>query len=233
MHRESATWRLVRTLGRDIVRGAYAADEAFPIEQTLSETHKLSRSVIREVVKILAAKGLIVSRTKIGIRVRPRSDWNWLDPDVLDWISASDLSPAFLAELLQLRRAVEPEAAALAASAGTPDQIDAIETAYMRMVAASQGLDDALESDVEFHTALLRASGNRLFAQLGRHVGTALRAGIRLTNRAAGDRVGNLADHHAILLAIRRGDPLAARQCAITLIDGAFVYVAHLSAEAV
>jgi DNA-binding FadR family transcriptional regulator len=231
MHRESATWRLVRTLGRDIVRGAYAADEAFPIEQTLSEMHGLSRSVIREVVKILAAKGLIVSRTKVGIRVRPRNEWNWLDPDVLDWISATDLSPDFLTELLQLRRAVEPEAAALAAANATPDQIKAIEIAYQRMVAASQGLDDALESDVEFHTALLRASGNRLFAQLGSHVGTALRAGIRLTNRVAGNRVGNLGEHEAIVRAIQRGDAAAARHCAITLIDGAFGYVARLMAK--
>jgi DNA-binding FadR family transcriptional regulator len=228
MHHDSATWRLVRTLGRDIVRGAYAADEAFPIEQTLSETHGMSRSVIREVVKILAAKGLIVSRTKIGIRVRPRSEWNWLDPDVLDWLAATDLSPAFLTELLQLRRAIEPEAAALAAAQGKGDRIAAIARAYQRMHAASLGLDDTLESDVEFHTALLHASGNRLFAQLASHVSVALRAGIRMTNQAAGNRVANLAEHEALLLAIKRGDVQGARQCAVLVIDGAFSVLERL-----
>ncbi|QMW24415.1 FadR/GntR family transcriptional regulator [Sandaracinobacteroides saxicola] len=216
--RESATWRLMRTLGHDIVRGVHPPDRPFPIEQALSERHALSRSVIREAVKILAAKGLVTSRPRIGIRVRPRTEWNLLDPDVLDWIAASR-DPTFLLELLQMRRAVEPEAAALAAGLRDARLIDAIGAAYRRMAAAADGGDDPLESDVAFHCALLNASGNRLFAQLGNLVRTALGSAIHETNRAAGVRVGDLAEHEAILVAVRAGDAAGARTATRAMID--------------
>jgi DNA-binding FadR family transcriptional regulator len=219
MKRESATWRLTRVLGTEIVSGIHRPGDPFPIEHALSQTHDLSRSVVREAIKILAAKRLIVSRPKIGIRVRPRADWNMFDPDVLEWIGGMELDDVFLLELLQMRCAVEPEAAALAAL--TPDSpgVAALGTAFDRMVAASNGLDDPLESDVAFHRALLDASGNRMFAQLGNLVSAVLRAGIRYTNRVAGRRIGRLDDHEKLLIAIRSGNSDLARHASRTMLE--------------
>jgi DNA-binding FadR family transcriptional regulator len=210
----------MRTLGRDIVRGVYPPDQPFPIEQSLSESHSLSRSTVREAVKLLAGKGLVTSRPKIGIRVRPRHEWNLLDSDVLDWTAGSP-NPHFLIELLQMRRAVEPEAAALVAANGNRELIATIEAAFQRMVAASEGLDDPLESDVAFHCAILTASENGLFAQLANLVRTALRSTIKQTNRAAGVVIGDLDDHKRILDAIVKGDTNESRKAAIALVDGA------------
>jgi len=123
----------VDLLGEDIVSGRYAVGAALPPEPMLCETLGVSRTVIREAVKSLAAKGLLVTGPKLGTRVLPEEHWNWFDPDVVAWQSSAGLSREFLRDLQELRRLVEPAAVRLAAERATSQDIAEIEAASIGM----------------------------------------------------------------------------------------------------
>lgn len=203
------TYGLHEALGRAIVVGDYDA-RPFPNEADIVREHGVSRSVTREAVKMLAAKGLLGARPKQGTFVRPQDEWNLLDPDVLRWLLEREASIDLLRHFNELRVGVEPEAAALAARGGSPEQLAAITAGLQRMIAAERGDDDTLEADIAFHVAVLRASNNPFFVQLRDMVSTALRTSIRLTNRIAG-RTASIAEHTAVRDAIGAHDADAAR----------------------
>lgn len=203
------TYGLLDTLGRAIVTGAYN-DVPFPTEAELAKQQGISRSVTREAVKMLTTKGLLSARPRQGTIVQPISSWNLFDPDVLNWLLDRRFSIDLLREFNQLRIAIEPEAAALAAAVAGEAHKNAIRTGLDRMKAAEQGDDDPLESDIAFHVAVLRASNNAFFAQFRDVVGAALRTSIRFTNRVVG-RTASIADHAAVLDAIEAGDAERAR----------------------
>ena len=204
------TRRLVDTLGIAIVTGTYGPGRPFPTEAQLCIERGASRSVLREAVKMLTAKGLLSARPRRGTIVEPEAYWNLLDPDVLRWTLERKFSPELLAEFTQMRLAIEPRAAMLAAHQATPAALQAIEHALERMRAAENGTDDPLESDIAFHVAVLSASGNRLYAQLRDLVATALRFSIPLTNRTKGVALANVADHRRVYTAIVAGNGVRA-----------------------
>lgn len=211
------THGLVDRLGRAIVTGKY--DDAPPLtEAELAQEYGVSRSVIREALKMLAAKGLLGARPRQGTVVEPPSSWNLFDNDVLHWLLERGFSIDLMAQFNQLRAAIEPEGAALAARAATPSGIASIEAGLTRMMRAEQGLEDALEADIAFHVAILQASGNPFYLQLCEVVDTALRTSIRLTNRLEG-RPADLADHAEVLDAIRARDIDRSRSAMRALID--------------
>jgi len=142
--------------------------------------------------------------------VQPATNWNLFDTDVLRWLLERQFSIELLRQFNQLRVAIEPEAAALAARVGTAEDLARINHGLERMEAAEQGLEDTLEADIAFHVAILRASGNPFYAQFRDVVSTALRTSIRFTNRLKG-RSANVADHAAVRDAIDARDPEAAR----------------------
>jgi DNA-binding FadR family transcriptional regulator len=119
-------------LGVEIVSGRYPVGQAIPNEVALGEALGVSRTVVRESVKSLAAKGLVVTSQKVGSKVQPSDAWNWFDPDVILWQSRVGLTADFLRDLQDLRRLVEPAAVKLAAERATPEDIAAIEAAYDR-----------------------------------------------------------------------------------------------------
>lgn len=205
------THQLVHDLGLAIVQGQYAVNAALPSEADICKQFGVSRSATREAVKMLAAKGLLTSRPRQGIRVLPEARWNMFDTDVLGWLLNSRPSLELLLEFTQMRRGVEPNAAALAAENATPEAIADIEAALQRMKDAEAGLDDALESDIRFHTAILAASGNRFFAQMSAFVETALRVSIRFTNAMKGVAGADVGAHAQILNAIKKRNPRVAR----------------------
>jgi DNA-binding FadR family transcriptional regulator len=207
---------LCETLGRAIVAGAF--DEGFPTEAELSRRHGLSRSVTREAVKMLTAKGLLSARPKVGTAVEPGDRWNLLDPDVLRWQLERKISLDLLRQFSELRLAIEPAAAALAAEVPNNPGIAAIEHAFARMEAADRGEDDVLDADIQFHVAILKAVQNPFFAQFEELVRTALHTSIQLTNRVAG-RSANVQQHGEVLEAIRTGDSERARATMYRLID--------------
>ena len=224
------TYRIVEDLGIAIVTGRYSANNPFPVEAELCRQYGVSRSILREAVKMLTAKGLLGARPRHGTWVQPEESWNLLDPDVLRWMLERKLSLELLIELNQIRLAVEPIAAALAALGGNPARKAAVMAAINRMAAADRGDDDPLASDIAFHLSVMRAAGNRFYTQLCGLIETALRFSIRTTNYFKGVKLASVADHRKVADAILAGDAPAAEvamrgliQEALDLIRGAAV----------
>ncbi len=215
------THQVTYQLGAAIVRGEYGVNDPLPTEAELCEQFDISRSVIREAVKMLTAKGLISSRPRQGIRVQPNNRWNMFDEDVLEWTLSSRPSLDLLREFTELRIGIEPEAAILAARKQNRERIADVEKALLRMEAAERGNDDPLEADIAFHTAILIASENRFFIQLRSFIQTALRVSIASTNQMKGVAVASEADHRTVYEAIARGDVEGAGKASVALLEEA------------
>lgn len=200
---------MLDALGRAIVIGVYDA-QPFPTEAELARQYGVSRSVTREAVKMLTAKGLLSARPRQGTIVQAASSWNLFDTDVLHWLLERKFSVDLLRQFNELRIGIEPEAAALAAAGSTPAEQSAIAMGLARMVAAEEGNDDPLEADIAFHIAVLEASRNPFYNQFRDMVATALRTSIRFTNRIKG-RSASVEDHRAVHTAIVAGDVAGAR----------------------
>jgi DNA-binding FadR family transcriptional regulator len=211
------TFRMLDALGRSIVTGRYEGCR-FPTEAELAGEHEVSRSVTREAVKMLTAKGLLSARPRTGTVVQPASSWNLFDPDVLRWLLERKFSLDLLRQFSELRVAIEPEAAALAARGGEAPALAAIRAGYARMEAAEAELDDPLEADIAFHIAVLEASGNPFYRQFRDLVATALQTSIRFTNRFKG-RTASLPAHRAVIEAIEARDGDGARAAMAAIID--------------
>jgi DNA-binding FadR family transcriptional regulator len=209
---QNLTTSIADDLGSAIVVGKYTAKNPFPVESTLCEQFNASRPVLREAVKMLTAKGLLSARPRRGTRVEPEENWNLLDPDVLRWILERKFSLNLLLEFAEIRRAIEPAAAHLAARRGDALSIHEIGKAVERMKASEAGYDDALESDIAFHLSILRASDNRFYYQFQNLVKTALKISIRFTNKFKGVEVADAADHEKVYLAIKAGKPEEAKE---------------------
>lgn len=203
------THGLLDALGRAIVTGQFD-DGLFPTEAELAKLHGVSRSVTREAVKMLTAKGLVSARPRQGTMVQPRSSWNLFDTDVLRWLLNRKFSIDLLRQFNQLRSAIEPEAAALAAMLADESELAAINAGLERMKAAESGGDQILEADIAFHVAVLKGSKNPFFAQFQDVVSTALRSSIQFTNRIKGHSA-SIPDHAAVAHAIARRQPDKAR----------------------
>jgi DNA-binding FadR family transcriptional regulator len=216
----SLTWGIVHDLGVAIVTGRYSETNPFPIEGDLCKQYKVSRSILREAVKMLTAKGLLGARPRHGTWVQPETHWNLLDPDVLRWLLERKFSPALLIEFTEIRLAMEPAASALAAGKANAAQKAEILAALERMRAAERGQDEPLAADIAFHVAVLRASGNRFYSQLTELSETALRFSIRRTNAYKG-RTASVADHARVADAILAGDAAEAEAAMRALIQDA------------
>lgn len=203
------TFGLLDAVGRDIVTGVYDG-KRFPTEAEMAHQNGVSRSVTREAMKMLTAKGLISAWPRKGTEVQPQKNWNLFDPDVLRWLLERKFSFALLLEFCELRLAIEPMAAELAARRGSAAAKAGIAAEFARMCAAASDKDDVLEADIAFHRAVLRAGGNAFYAMFDEVVATALRTSIRLTNTIHGHSA-SLPQHEAVLRAIERSDPDAAR----------------------
>jgi DNA-binding FadR family transcriptional regulator len=218
---QNLTYSIVHDLGVAIVTGVYSKQNPFPIEAELCRKYGASRTALREAVKMLTSKGLLGARPRQGTWVQPEENWNLLDPDILGWLLERKFSPALLIEFSEVRLAVEPAAAALAARVAGSAEKEAVLRGIERMQAAERGEDDPLESDIAFHVAVLRASRNRFYAQLTELTATALRISIRTTNRYKGVRLASVADHKKVADAIVTGKPAIAAEAMRKLIQEA------------
>lgn len=214
------TQAIVQDLGVGVVTGRFG-HTSLPTESELCETYGAARTILREAVKVLAAKGLITSRPRHGISIAPEDNWNLLDPDVLYWTLERRFSLPLLIEFTQIRLSVEPGAAALAAVAASETDKDAIRQAIVRMYAAERGEDDALASDIAFHVAVLHASNNRFYRQLREMIATALQVSIHRTNQLKGVKIASARDHEKVAKLILAGDAEAAAEAMRKLIQGA------------
>ena len=204
-------------LGSRIVRGEIKPGGAFPIEAELGQEFGASRSVIREAVKSLAAKGLLESRTRTGIRVLPPERWNLFDLDVLEWRYTSMPPEHFFRELFEIRRMIEPEAAAFAAERATSAEIVAIESAYDAMETSKATTDDAIAADLLFHQSILAAGHNALLLQMGSLIGVGLLVSYRISKDPFTLFLGK---HKDVLVAIKERKPDVARKAMDVLLTG-------------
>ena len=168
---------VVDTLGRRIAEGFYTEGQTLPVEQDLAGSLGVGRNALREAVKLLSGKGLISTAPRSGTRIRPREDWNMLDPDVLSWhADPRTATPEFLLSLLEARRIIEPKAAELAAVRGTREDMASILSAYERMEKARDDPQARMAADIDLHAAILKASHNALLANFRYAVTAYLRA---------------------------------------------------------
>jgi DNA-binding FadR family transcriptional regulator len=207
----SHTARVVEQLGLDIVSGRQAEGSLLPGDAELIERHGVSRTVLREALKTLSAKGLVQAKARIGTRVRGRGDWNLFDPDVLIWHARIGFAPDFLDHLGEMRMALEPEAAALAAGRATPGQIRDIRDWVERMGAASP--QDFVHFDLGFHLAVAAAAGNPFFLSISTLIEVALVAMLTVSSPADNPQrlLVSVAKHRAIADAIAERDADRAR----------------------
>jgi DNA-binding FadR family transcriptional regulator len=212
--------QLAARLGRDIVIGVFPPGSLLPSAAEMGERFSASRTALREAYSRLSGKGLIVARPRIGTRVRLKTDWNLLDPEVLAWHLSSEPEGHFVDDLFTLRQAIEPVAAEIAATVRTSDGLTRIADAFARMERLRNGDGDLIGADVDFHVAILAATENHFLAALGGLIQAALECSFRFTwIGAASIRDDRLEQHRGILAAIGEGAPAAARARMVELLN--------------
>ncbi|CAL9399911.1 FadR/GntR family transcriptional regulator [Streptomyces sp. NPDC057838] len=214
--------RVLDTLGPEITAGEYPPGSVLRTDE-LAQRFDVSRSVMREAVRVLESMHLVESRRRVGVTVRPRSEWNVYDPQVIRWRLAGADRPQQLRSLTVLRSAIEPVAAGLAARHATSEQCAELTECALGMVAHSRGhkLEGYLFHDVAFHRVILSASGNEMFARLGDVVAEVL------TGRTQHDVMFEDPDPAAVTLhvqvaeAVRAGDAARAEELTREITVGA------------
>ncbi len=202
---------LANKLGTEIVGGVYAPGSLLPNEIELRDRFGVSRTALREAYRVLTAKGLIASRPKVGTRVRPKADWNMLDPDVLAWHLQVAPTDEFVADLFLLRQMVEPPAAAMAAKSRHAETLARIANAYADMERFKDGSGDLIGADLRFHQSILEATGNYFIGALGGLIHASLIGIFHLGwEGAAVMQDHRLLQHWAVFEAIHDGKPEAA-----------------------
>ena len=195
--------QIVHAIGRQILSGKIRPGDLLPAQPGLP----VSRTVLREAIKVLAAKGLVESRQKTGTRVRPRHAWHLLDPDVMAWQQDGPLRVQFLQKLTEVRLIVEPAAAERAAQRASGVDLQTIDEAYRDMESSLDGRTRDYEAfdraDMRFHQAIVRACGNDLLERMSHVVVSALLVSFHATSRLPGRAKASLPQHRAILEAIR------------------------------
>ena len=165
--------QVVDALGQLIVGATYGPGAVLPNEEELCQQFAVSRTAIREAIKVLGAKGLVEARPRAGTRVRPFAQWSLFDGDVLRWLHGNGKGHALIPHLTAVREVVEPAAAAMAAREHTPAQAEALSNAFAQMEAATD-LHAWVAADMRFHQAILQATNNPFLVSLGGMIATAL-----------------------------------------------------------
>lgn len=218
------------TLGKKILSGELAPGSKLPTEADLGESMSVSRTALRESVRMLAGKGLVESRPRIGTLVLPQSNWSQLDPDLLAW--REDLPPdlPFIRSLIEARLVIEPAAASFAAERATGQDLGKMQAAFDDMCKADLGdIEGSVAADEAFHLSILHASQNAVFANFAAVIGSALRMSFRLTTSASDNFANTLSKHGDVLEAIRMRQGDAARKGMAELIQVASDDLAKLN----
>src|SRR5271165_6497877 len=201
---------VVRRLGMRVIRGDYPPGSLIEPD-TLEDELGVSKTVVREALRVLSAKGLVDSRQKRGTVVRERAAWHLLDTDVISWRrEAESANDAFLADLSEVRGLVEPAGARLAAHRRTEDDLREISEALAAMAAAGRDADLAVSADLRFHVLLLKASHNELLGRMDVVIINALRVRDRLVHQPGRRWRDPVPDHRVVFEAVRDGKGEAA-----------------------
>ncbi|MFT0858973.1 FadR/GntR family transcriptional regulator [Ancylobacter sp. G4_0304] len=220
---------VISELGRAIVSGRFAPGELLPREPELMAEFSASRPSLREALKVLAAKGLIEMRQKVGTRVRPRDLWNTFDSDVIAWHfgdgnGSPELRDTMMRDLIELRLMIEPAAAQLATGRATIEDLRRIRSALHAMEASSGDLISYAHADVAFHMAVFAASHNTLLGSFAHlvadflHLSFSIQQQALKADKSVEDDIGQ---HRGVFEAIIGGDGEgAARAMRDVILDG-------------
>ena len=212
IRRERLFDQLTRQIALGIMRGTIGNGESgLSTEGDLCRHFSVSRTILRESVKVLAAKGLIELRPKTGIRVRPRDEWNLVDPDLLSWLCEAGVNEDFVRDLCEVRLIVEPAAAELAAARATAKEVEAILHWYQLIESNADHEEARLEADRNFHATIFTACHNVFLTQMNTTVGVALRATQQIGVRLPEVMEESMRAHKEVADAIAKHDRAAAR----------------------
>jgi DNA-binding FadR family transcriptional regulator len=210
---------IARQLGILIVSGKHRPGDLLGGEISAAEQLAVSRTAYREAVRILAAKGLVDAKPKVGTRINPRNMWHLLDPDVLDWMFESEPDPGLLDSLFELRKVVESEAAGFAAQRRTAAHLQGMRSAIEGMATHTLATEQGRQADLDFHTTLLLATGNPFIFSLANGVRAAIRATTIYKQRKQPLRRDPLPDHLRVFEAIAAKQPDKAKASMSALIQ--------------
>ncbi|MBI5085372.1 MAG: FadR family transcriptional regulator [Acidobacteria bacterium] len=226
--RENLHTRTTRLLARTVIESGHAAEPAFfPRELDLCRQLGVSRTVLRESMKVLVDKGMIEMKPKAGTRARPLTEWRLLDPDILSWQAEVRPDAQFLRDLCEVRLAIEPTAAGFAAvrvSAAELKLIDAC-LADREARARTAPVEELIDLDLRFHMAVVEASRNPLLRELSRTIRQPFRTALRCTSRFRSAVELGLEAHKDLLAALKKRDPMGARRAAEQVVGFAMLAV--------
>ncbi|MEU0027593.1 FadR/GntR family transcriptional regulator [Streptomyces sp. NPDC006335] len=214
--------RVLDALGPAITAGEYPPGSVLRTDE-LAQRFDVSRSVMREAVRVLESMHLVESRRRVGVTVRPKAEWNVYDPQVIRWRLAGADRPQQLRSLTVLRSAIEPVAAGLAAKNATAEQCAQLTECALGMVANSKGhrLEGYLFHDIAFHRVILNASGNEMFARLGDVVAEVLTGRTRHEVMFEDPDPAAVTLHVRLAEAVRAGDAGHAEELTREIAEGA------------
>ncbi len=211
--------QVVDELGQRIVRGDFARSGGLPTEPELSAELGISRNVLREAIKVLASKGMIDVRPKVGMRIRTPDDWNMLDPDVLSWFSIDGSQLRNAHDFVEFRRIIEPKASYLAALRATEAEISGIKAAFDALYACIGQTEKVPAADIVFHRSIYSASHNVVLQHLGLLITPLMQTQVVMTTDAPGSFEKGLPLHRKVTDAIARRDPKRAETYSRLLVN--------------
>lgn len=219
--------RVVSSIGEAIIKGRYPPGSLLPREPELIAKFEVSRTALREALKVLAAKGLVETRQRVGTRVRPQEQWNHFDPEITAWQLGNGFRSGFVRDLIEFRQINEPAAARFAAMRATARDLAAIAAALAAMEAGAARADPIAyaEADARFHICVFLASHNNLMASLSFTIRQILETTFKLHQATKGARsygfVEDVSFHRRVFEKIGRRQPEAAAKAMSRLVAAA------------
>jgi DNA-binding FadR family transcriptional regulator len=211
--RQTSHAQVVDELGKAIVSGAFPIGSILPGDAELVQRFKVSRTVLRESMKTLAAKGLVVPRARVGTKVTEKNLWNMFDSEVLTWHFDSGVDREFLLHLYDIRMAFEPFAAGLVAERASAEEIENLRMLAAEMAAPGHTTDSLAFADLHFHLAIAESSHNPFMRTLGSLIEAALVGMFRMSTPPSENGFANISDTHMLIVdAITAGDGPAAKK---------------------
>jgi DNA-binding FadR family transcriptional regulator len=222
--------RLVETLGRLIAKGKWASQGHLPREDDLVTEFTVSRTIVREATKTLQALGLVITRPRTGSRIQPVTHWRLLDKQVMGWITAGEIAPAMIRDLLDLRSMIEPAAAAYAADRANEARSQNIAQALKDMASAKNQAAHK-RADFKFHEAILEASDNMFFLQLKPALHAVLEGSFKISMYDRQRVKDSIRVHEKVYEAIVARNPEAARLAMLELLGVARNDIEHFYSQ--
>jgi len=213
---------VAQDIGARILKGEFAPGTLLPNEAEWCKAYGVSRTAVREAIKMLAAKGLIVSRPKIGSRVQPRDAWNLLDRDVLGWRLLAQFDTKIVEDIFEMRLCFEPRASALAAAHGSDEDFRMLQRRYDELADALQAGRDvrgAAAADLEFHLTLINMSRNGMFITIGGAIKAALRTSSEMLHSHPDHPLRDLSLYREVLERVLARDTAASAEAMTALVQ--------------